>query len=337
MKNIRDNNQGIIFVSSLAVMLILFGLGMTHMALLRSENQVADNEWYATRGLYYAEAGAEHALADVLNGGTGMGLSGDLDGDAATDYTADFDSGDNKITAQSYYASSSRYVEYELESTGFSNAIQVGNNISATIANSGTFNGDLAAVGTISLNPGITVNGTQTPGDTGLTIPTPVWADYANPANFPSYNHYTYANCSSLGSTPPDGIYYITGSCTISGMGDFHLNGSLIVAGVMTVSSISNSFTIIPFENHPAVVVGSNLTITSTWRPTFDGLVYAGGNVNFWSIQILGDVDGAVAAQNDFDMQWTNNLTINYDPSINPPYFSGGGGPPTVTAWKGHQ
>jgi hypothetical protein len=113
---------------------------------------------------------------------------------------------------------------------------------------------------------------------TKLTNPSPDFDAYANPANFPNIDHYTYSDCSSFTSTPANGIHFIDGNCTLSGLSSFTLNGSLIVRGQLTVQSMTGSFSINADENIIVDNTDSECSFVGSWTTSTSESGYYGSN-----------------------------------------------------------
>jgi len=335
--NQRDNHHGMVLVTALIVMTILMGMGVAMTRVLRTELKIGQNHLDGLRVFYDSESAIEHSIAELLDGvdvdGDGLGsiiVWKDLDSDGDPDYRAEFTSGTKTIVGYGSQSTSERTAEVQLGADKFTGAFQIGGGITAAIANGGTLNGNVDAVSTINLSAGITVNGTVTQNNTGLVIPTPSMTDYSSIAD--------YTSCAALNvANPPPGLYYITGNCTISGISDFNLNGTIVTTGTLTIASMPSSFTITPTGENPAVVTGSTFTPTAIWNPTFNGMVYVGGNANLSNWMLNGYIDGALVVNGSLDMQWVNNLTVDFDPAMDPPYFTGGGSTGSkIVYWKAH-
>jgi hypothetical protein len=340
------NNKGVAFVVAVAMMFALLGMGLAYVYVLRSELQTGQNQRAGLQAFYFAEAGAEHAMAELIEGtdthadGLGNLPLMDLDGDGDSDYSVTYSLGTGEIISVGQELGATRRVNYHVTTGTWTGAMQVGGNININAPAGGTINGDVDAVGTIHPNIALyTVNGTKTANNASLTIPTPNFAEYANPVNFPTENHYTYSDCASLNtSSPPNGVYYITGNCTINrGGAAFNLIGSIVATGNITFGQI-NPLTITPTGSNPAIVAGGTLAATSISSANFTGLVYASMGISFVTFAFITRINnGALVSGADLTLTNVPTALITFDPNLNPPFFSGGGGGAvSFDSWKGH-
>lgn len=344
--------QGMIFVTSLVMMTLILTLGLISASMVRSEAGSVENMINGLRAFYYAESGVEHLIARIRakeitpSGGVNEAW-GDVDENGPTDYWATIDWATGEITSNYMpppEVTAQRIVEAKI--ANFTGALAVVNDFSISAPAGGTIAGNVDASGTISSNIGLynTTGYTVTANNAGLSLPTPDWTEYANSLNFLlSYNSLT--DCSSIGSSPSDGIYYINGDCTINlgGAGPFNLNGTLIVTGNLILQQITG-VNIIAQQRLPAIIVGGDFTATSLSSVTIQGLIYAGGTISFTTLAFVTQITGAMVAGNGVNFTNVPNAQINFDTSLNPPFFaggaSGGGAGDTqvvkMTYWKGH-
>lgn len=322
------NKQGIVFITALAMMFILLTLGMAYMMITRSETTITANQINALKVFYAAEAGVEHSIAELIAGtdvdGDGLGnVSGSL---GSYSYAAAYDSAASKITSVGTAGIlASRTIEVEINLGSFTGALQIAKNINAN-STSGTITGNVDAGGNINLDS-LVINGTVTEKKEDIIIPSPSFEDYKADAD------YTYSGKTTFASNPPDGIHYIDGNLTIKG-NNITVNGTLVVTGNLIMNS-AEGFTITPEGDYPAIVVGNNFNANSIEDSTFNGLIYVGNNATFNSWDNTQIVDGAIVSGNLLDLNSGPNVTINFNPSLDPPYFSGTGGI-TIASWQGH-
>jgi hypothetical protein len=292
--------------------------------------RISNNEIDAVKAFYLAEAGVEHSIADLIQGGTGDIGMGDIDGNAETDYMASVNWDTDTISAGSFassYVPVSRGMSAQIKQGGFSSALQVGGQIIANVAVDGTINGDVNAGGAINKSPSLIVNGTETASDPDIIIPAPSFAAYEAIAPYRYYSVWP-----SWESTPPDGdgIYYIDGNLNV--LGDFTLNGTLVVTGYL---QITNGIDITPTGDYPAIIAGTNIDLSASVSPVLNGLVYAGGDINFSSSSSCV-VNGAIVAGGDLTFSNMTNINVTFNEDLNPPDFSGENSV-TITNWKGER
>jgi len=358
-------NDGIVFVAATAMMFLLLSLGVAYMTFVRSDIEISRNEIDALRALYYAESGTEHFLARLRNGDHTWGdpwaeAWGDVDEDAQTDYWTNINW--TSKTLKSLYmpppdVNVARTTQVNIYPN---NVIQVDGKIDTVMSTFGTISGDVDAVGTIHGNlTSLLVDEDVykvTPNNTSLVIPVPNFTEYANPANFT--DHHAHSDCTFATSNIPasltlaDGVHYVNGDCAINGTtnGPFVLNGTLVVSGNLSLSQITGGVTINPTGNNPAVVVGGNFTATALNSVRFgnntdyNGLVYAGGNMSWttfaFSTQVYGPmmVGGIAPTGGILDLVNVASITQEFDPKVEFPYFTGGGGGTILASgWKGHE
>ena len=332
------NQKGIAFIAALAIMTMLMILGLSFMYTTRMDMIVNHNQLEALRAFYYAESAVAHSMAEIRSGsdvdsdGLGNIPLKDLNSDGIMDYQAAY--AVSKITAVGTGSTeANRTIQADVTAEQWTGAIQSGNNVTAITANAGVINGDVDATTTAAFSPSVTINGTVTAPNGSLQIPSPNLGSYSAIAN------YSYSGWPTWNGGPPDGdgIYYISGNLTISGVNNFTLNGSIIVTGIVQISSMTGTMTIIAGGNNPAIVTGGSLTMTSSSANiNVSGLVYAGTTINMSSLSGVTTINGALVSGGTTDMQWVSNLQLTFNPAVAPPYFTGGGGAPTITLWRGH-
>ncbi|MDP2653144.1 MAG: hypothetical protein Q8Q08_03835 [Candidatus Omnitrophota bacterium] len=338
---VRSNRKGVVFVAALAIMTVLITLGMGYLSNMRTEILIANNYRSALKALYNSESAVEHSIAEIRSGtdpdGDGLGNipSQDLDYDGINDYYALYSAPSLTVTGSGGVpdGAGARTINAKVKQVKWTGAVESGTSPTMNIGNSGVINGNVEGNSTAAIQPQVTVNGSVlAPKPGGVSIPT---------VSFPAYQaiaDYAYSGWPTWNTNPLPGIHYVAGNLTISGINNFNLDGSIIVTGVIQISSISGSMTITPTGNNPAIVAGSSLTMTATWKPLISGLVYAGTSMSLSSITGPSFFNGSLVARTgDLTMQFVNNFTVNYNPDLDPPHFSAAsGGPIVISSWQGH-
>ncbi len=339
----KINNSGVAFVTAIVLMVLFLNLGLGYLMMARTQLMIARNQISTLKAFYYSESALQHSIAELVNNvdkdadGLGNIPLQDLDGDASMDYSATYNSSTNIIssTGNTGVEGIVRTIETNVKPKIWIGFMQAGRNIVATTGNNGTVTGFLYASGTISLSPLLT-GGLPRPNTSTLITPTVSLPSYKASADhvYPVLNSYMW------NGQPPDGngSYYINGNLTIAGVNNFNLQGSLIVSGALNISACTGSFTIQPAGNYPAIVVGGSIGMTSTWKPTIYGVVYAGQDISLSSLTGPTRIfAGALVAGRDINLTNTTFDQFTFGSSLNPPYFTGAGAGLAVNYWKGHK
>ncbi len=331
----RMNQKGMIFVSAMVVMLVLFNLGLGYVISARTEIEIAQSQRQALKAFYFSESAIAHAVADIKkNGAAGGNIAPqDLDGDGVMDYSSMYSMGMKEITGyggDSTGQEARKTIKVKVTVTPWTGALQIGTGISATSGNAGVITGNVDARSGISL-VNVTVNGTITQNNTPLLIPSVALPAYQAIAD------YTYAVNQTWDTAPPAGIHHVTGNVTINGMSAFTLNGSIIATGSITFSTKMGAVTITPTGSNPALVAGTALSMfTVPATVNINGLIYANNNITLSSVTGPLVINGAIASRaSGLGMSSVANINLTFDENINPPYFTGGGtGQILVSSWK---
>ena len=336
MRKIK-NNRGIVLILAVGMMVAFLTLGVAYVSTLKTEMKVAENEMAALEAFYMAETGVEHAIGALIMNGDPDSIDGKIDGSGETDYMINYlrDTQTITVTGMGHGSDGTRVVEVQINPS--SGAMQAGENITIAAPAGGTITGDVSAYGTIASNIGLyTVNGTITANDTDIVpIPLPSLTSTQFPwSSWDSYEamaDYTYTDCSSIGFTPPDGVHFVNGNCSLSG-GAFSLNGTLVVTGNLSFVSMTG-LTITPSGDYPSVVAGGSFSVTAANSVTLNGFVYAGNNISFTTLAFNMIINGALVAGNRIAITNVPSMILTYDAEKPPPYFSAGGNP-SVVSWK---
>jgi len=357
----RFEKNGFILVTTLCMMVLLLSSGMVLLSATRSEIEMAGGEMQSLRALTYAESGFEHLMARILNkeitptGGDNSAWAS-VDEGGSTDYWADIGWATGVLTS-SYmpdpWLTAQKKIKADI--TNITGMFQAGGNIGWAASSGGTLAGNADAVGTIQSNISNydTTGYTVTASNGDLNIPYPDMTAYGNAANFTNY--YTYTDCTSFTSGPPngDGIYFISGNCSIDmGSTPFSLDGSMIVSGNFTLQSVTG-LTLNAVDGLPVIIATGDFSVIiatgdfsgiSLNGINIDGLIYAGNDIILTTWGLGGSATGAFVATNDINLTNVNNATFTFDTSLNPPFFAGGAGGGgdmstqvlNVTTWQGH-
>ena len=329
-----DNKKGIVLVAALSMMLIFFALGTSYLVSTREEAQTGSSDFDYLLALYRAEAGVEHMIAKLKVDG----LNNDNwteykpDGMGPADYYASYTASDQTIRSDGSNGDNSYFlrVEAEIDQKRFTGALQSGGNILTGGSLTGTITGDIDAAGTIPDPLGsFTINGNKTAASS-VTIPAVDFSGYLNDSDhrYETLNSYTW----SAGPPNGDGMYYYNGNLTISGT--CILNGTIVVTGLLTITTMSwDQLQITPTGNNPALVAG-NIDISSVQRPVISGLIFANGYLRLQTSDQMS-INGGVVCGGDLTLDSLTTLNLTYDDTMDPPYFTGGGGGIEVTSWKG--
>jgi len=191
----------------------------------------------------------------------------------------------------------------------------------------GTVTGDIAAVGSVDNESGMTITGSTTE-SSAVVSPTVDLDAYAAIATTTYGSNHTYS------SGTYSGIHYVDGRATINDNVTF--NGTLVATGNIVFTN-TDDFDSTPTDNYPALVSGATITGNRMKTATIRGLVYAATSINIprgddntieGSIISGGDID----LDNEDDPEWT----ITYDSDLAsdpPPYFTEGAGGATGDDW----
>lgn len=347
-----NNTRGVVYVLTLAIMLLLFSMSMTYFFTLRAQSTMNQKHLDGLKAFYFAEAGIEHGISELRattnydgDGGIGSISPKDLDGNAGIDYSATYlpSSGlsmTGTLTATGTVNLSERTIIARVSNSPWRGALQSGAMIDASSAVNGNLDGDIASFGPVMLNPPLDHSGFDVmANDASVVIPTPNMGNYFTLAG-------TVTPCGMLMvPTPPPAIYYINGSCTIDRAGGpFDLNGSIIVAGVGSILTLQNigalniTGTISGADTIPALLSENDIQMLNINNATIDGLIYAQENMIINNFTVGFDVDdGAIVAGNNLNMTGVNNLNVQFDDELDPPYFSWPAVNHRILSWKGHR
>lgn len=358
MKKLRKRG-GMVFVASLSMMLLMFALGTAYLQMVKAQADIAHRDIWTLAAFYAAESGVEHSVA-LLKAGLGAQITSangffDSTSTSSSNFSVTSHDSGNKIVeiyGQAGRAtgsvSSSNSHEIYYDQSPYTGALQIGLGVPTAAAMQGTIYGNVDATGSIhtNLNSRVDPSYTITANNTNLTVPVPdmTASGYGGSANFTGQGltYHTHANCTDLLSFNVD-VHFVTGSCVVTSVTGFTLNGALIVDGDLTIGPVSGGFTNInpprgtSLGDIPAVVAAGNVIIQNLDQPTFDGVMYSGGDMTFsvisWGPTIT---DPLLVAGNLHFTQVNINQSFTLS-NVDPPFFSGGGdGSVTIAAWKGH-
>lgn len=365
MTKLQDE-QGMVFVSTLIISAILFSLGTAYMHMTRSETRTISNEVQKMQAFHYAEAGIEHAIGeinygmDVTGGGEVGGISSwDMDSDGDSDYNVSYNSTTGLMLSTGTEGGISKTIEAKINTNGFPAAIIAGNGMYVT--STGTVNGNIWAgdINEFSIqNLNVIGSATNSGMNVALEIPIPNFTTYFSQADHFSsgYNAEYTTNCfngtdtwtiddgnCALPAPISNGIYYYNSHVEIKGF-DVTINGTLVAMGNIKIMLDANaSLTVNPFlPGYPAIIAGNNLdSFAPNSTVTLNGLVYADKWVylnDFYSLTINGAL--VLRSTNDSGLEvQVPVLNVTYNPDMNNPYFAlegPGTPPPVVVSWKGH-
>jgi len=330
---IINTKQGITLVTALAMMVLLFTAGIAYMIFIRTETRITINQFESLKSLAYADGGIEYAIGEITNGTSFVDWYIDYNIDSSDDVYVTSDSLNKTINSVTN-VNPIRNISINYNDSGFTSALKSGqqfNDNSSTLI--GWIKGNLDA-GYLNGMDQLDVVGTVSDHQQDISgyIPIPDFNAYETNATT-VYGPSPYTIYTDLGP----GIHYINGSFIIDGS-NITIDGSLVATGDITILTSADSLTINPSGNNPAIVAGGDIIIGSTvtfYTLNFKGLVY-GTNINISYCNGM-TVEGAIVAQQNLDFTEVQGFIVNYDPNIDPPYFSGGDkGNIVVVSWKGH-
>jgi len=325
------NQRGLVYLTALAVMMMLAGFGLSSLYVARTEMTVSGNELRTLRNFYLAEAAVEHSMADLLyaSGGTGnVGYSQIPNpGGEILAYEAYCDLGNNTIVGKGRAGSSQRDIQVKINRSGFTNAMAIENEISfsSTFApGSRVINGNMELSNTVSEGSwaiflaNVNINGRVDKGAVpNSKIPTPDFAQYQSEAQSGgTYYNTTQEWTKDTVFSDPNAIHYIDGDLYIVGPGPIDIKGTVVVKGKITIGKneagvnkllYNTRLTFTPALHKPAVIVGKTTPTTggdmvmtasvpSLLDLQFDGLVYTESRISIQSFKTL-TINGALVCK----------------------------------------
>ncbi|HLF17541.1 MAG TPA: hypothetical protein VI749_01445 [Candidatus Omnitrophota bacterium] len=341
---------GAVYVLALSIMMLFFTMGAGLLFIARSEIRMNDNQLKVAKAFYFAEAGIERALAEIVwnndedgDGTIGSIGSGDLDLDADIDHSVTYQAPGTSVigtlTATGTMGMAERTIVAEVTTSPWRGAMQAGGNINVIGSANGDPDGDVIARGSIISLSNLNVSDDDVSGNViTLVIPIPDLGI----AGYMSVAGTALADCASFVSPfPPAGVYYINGDCSIT-LAGFNLNGALIVNGNLTLTGMSLltiTGTVVAGETIPPIIAAQAVTIDTIQNANIDGLIYAGTDFSLSNVIFSFDIDdGALVAGGNIVLNNVNGmgLTIDFDRELDPPYFSPNALPVRIDSWKGH-
>ncbi len=339
----KRTEKGFALISAVAFLVLLLGFGASMLQQTIQELSRADRAKKETRAFNLAEAGIDYAAWRLYNG-EGSTLP-------VTWGRTDLSNGSFTVTVDSYNGASDTFVLISTgTSQGWNSVVKVvGSFLSnpgepenpvfdyalfsdADLTLSGTFDltgkvhtngkatckggpkvdGDLSAVGPITIKGSANITGSKTSGVPKVAMPTIDFAYYRSIANT------VYTGDTTLsGNTTLNGVTYIDGNATIGGQ--FSGTGVIVVKG--NVSMNGNATLVSSSTDEMAIVASGTVRINGNCR--IEGWVYT-HNVDVPS-EFLGngtaDIVGGVAAD---VINCNGTLKIEYkQPTVNLPGGSG--------------
>lgn len=354
---LHDKN-GMVYVTALAIMLILLLIGAAAIFIARSDIRIGNNEMAAMKAFYAAESGVEHVIADIQQNGIPNvtaempfeEYSWDINNDGELYYVAELYPGETTIVSTGFAYDLSgaqiaeRTVEVEYQYDLFTGVMQSGLDIrfwdDAPI--SAEIIGNIDARGELSKgNEGnedtssrwLISSGKIRRNNGKLVLPDIHRLQFDSYKGIP--DAYIYTESQMWPSLPQgEGIYFIEGDLRIapgSGNGFTANNTTLIATGNVDFSVFSAGGLIInagqytPERQYPAVVAGKKLAIYGAGYMNISGLLYGreGIYIDYSFQDRQSSIRGALISNGK--IHWINtvdNLTLVYpDEGINPPFF----------------
>ena len=190
---------------------------------------------------------------------------------------------------------------------------------------SGTVTGNIAAVGTVDNEGGMTITGSITE-SSGVIAPAVDTSEYQAIATTTVSGNYTF----SAGTY--SGIYYIDGRATIND--NVTVNGTIVATDNIVLTNTDN-FRANPTGDYPALVSDATITGNRMGTAIINGLVFAAASISL-PRGTNNTVNGSLISAGDIDLNSGTGWAITYDADLAsdpPPYFSAGTGGTTGDGW----
>jgi Tfp pilus assembly protein PilE len=337
------NNKGISLVAVVIVMLIVAILALVIASFMSSGSIASITDMQAEQAFYIANAGMECYLelleadsdwstppAVFTNQAFGAGTFTITYTNQATNSIDITSTG--KVTGwdgNSVQRVISQHVTKSDGSGGYPGGVPAafsygihcfGSNVDFK-SSTGTVNGNVASTNNVKNYGSMTINGTVTQ-DSPVPDPGPVdMAGYLAIADVVQPGNYIF-NAGTYGSPGSEQVWYIQGNATINS--NVTIYGSVIADGQVNISSKS-SITITAASGYPAIISGSNISVSSLSNSAITGLIYSENNITFNSLSNV-TMNTSMLAGNNISIKSGSNFSINYSSDIStnpPPYFSG--------------
>jgi hypothetical protein len=347
-----SDNRGMIFITSLAAMVILLTIATGYLFISRTQLDIGTNQRDALRAFYISQAGIEKACSKIkADPDWRDGFSSEGFGGGNYTVTALDISGGIRLTSVGRYAGAKRTIVQDLAITygsDFGYASLTGSDIAFNNGTTGSIkNGNVHGNNNVDLGGVNLDDGYSATQGTEENIPTVSFSDYraaalaADPSKVKTSN-FTFTAAGS----PYSGLWFIEGKAAIeSGVA---INGTVIAYGSTgqngNIDMQNNSnITITPAGNYPAIIAENQILLNGASNIEITGLIYGEKDLNLNGCDNFTLNNGAIVIKQDIQANsQTTGLDITYSSSLNPPYFTIAGSPTGMTStisassWKGH-
>lgn len=325
----RSNKKGIVFITTLAVMVILLTLGAGYLFISRTQIDISLNQGNALKAFYIAQAGVEKAISELIADiGWRTRLAENFGGGNYTVTVTDIGGENIRVASVGIFSGASRTIKAEVNvASGVGYASQSASNINFSNSTGNIRKGNVHADGTADIGSVTLDSGYTTTQGFTLTMPAVDWDAYKNEAIAAG----TFVSGPKKFNKDSSGIWYIDGNATIqSGV---TITGTIVATGNIQMQN-NEDITITPTGNYPALVTQNKILMNNSEDVTITGLVYSGSDFIMNNSEGFKLNNGALIVGGLLRGNDSTTVDITYSSGLNPPYFTWPG--ISVTSWKGH-